>query len=491
MLNTTINNNSFALKADKQYGMIFYSALGDSLGLGCEFMTAEMIKKYYKNKPFIHSEIIDDDHRSTWKKGEYTDDTEQMLILYSILGDFHDGKKGYEDLKTVSSKKLKLEFAKRLTNWRKNGGRGIGDGVRWVMEDKHFLTNPTLSAKNIWRRSLKSSAEDGAIMRTSICATVKDITTSLKCARAFAFTTHYDPRVIACTISLTYILHKILHTDIKFCEYNNFIYGLIEEAKQIGIKEIENHPYNKHACQRGYKNAINRYKRRFLSYFEEIDEIANLKLYKGDYRCHTRQPFKCALYALRKCAKLDLSKATTFEQIHSILFEIILSGGDADTNACVAASCMGALFGFSNIPTFWKTSLLNVDDILKVSRNSLLLSLDKSFFIIDNIKFYAEYDNSIYEYKNKEEKHIHKTFYFPYQNNSSIHFNFNINVTRPQQMTDEAEDYFLGKKFLIPMIYHPFLSNNCLLNFQDNFDSRIKFQFSETGTHLFSIQLFL
>ena len=38
--------------------------------------------------------------------------------------------------------------------------------------------------------------------------------------------------------------------------------------------------------------------------------------------------------------------------------KIVLSGGDADTNAAVAGAILGAKFGISQIPEEWKDDLL-------------------------------------------------------------------------------------------------------------------------------------
>ena len=38
--------------------------------------------------------------------------------------------------------------------------------------------------------------------------------------------------------------------------------------------------------------------------------------------------------------------------------KIVLSGGDADTNAAVAGAILGAKFGISQIPEAWRNGLL-------------------------------------------------------------------------------------------------------------------------------------
>ena len=41
------------------------------------------------------------------------------------------------------------------------------------------------------------------------------------------------------------------------------------------------------------------------------------------------------------------------------ILKIVLSGGDADTNAAVAGAILGAKFGINQIPEEWKSGLLH------------------------------------------------------------------------------------------------------------------------------------
>ena len=46
------------------------------------------------------------------------------------------------------------------------------------------------------------------------------------------------------------------------------------------------------------------------------------------------------------------------ERRHGNILKIILSGGDADTNAAVAGAILGAKFGIDQVPEEWKDGLL-------------------------------------------------------------------------------------------------------------------------------------
>ena len=45
------------------------------------------------------------------------------------------------------------------------------------------------------------------------------------------------------------------------------------------------------------------------------------------------------------------------ERRHGNILKIVLSGGDADTNAAVAGAILGAKFGICHIPEEWKDGL--------------------------------------------------------------------------------------------------------------------------------------
>ena len=56
-------------------------AIGDALGLATEFITKEEIAIHYPNGIKDYNDIYQDDHRSRWSKGSWTDDTDQFLCI--------------------------------------------------------------------------------------------------------------------------------------------------------------------------------------------------------------------------------------------------------------------------------------------------------------------------------------------------------------------------------------------------------------------------
>ena len=101
---------------EKAYGLFFGGALGDSIGLGTEFLTRDIIEKFYGDKYFKYSEFYPDEFRTWWKPGDWTDDTNQMIIICKIIKNY-----GIKVLKNKTDKEIQCIFAQHLTHWRSSG----------------------------------------------------------------------------------------------------------------------------------------------------------------------------------------------------------------------------------------------------------------------------------------------------------------------------------------------------------------------------------
>lgn len=322
-----MSNSSNLPYYEKSYGLFAGGALGDSIGLGTEFLTRETVKNFYGDKYFKYSEFYPDEFRKWWTPGDWTDDTNQMIVICKIIN-----RLGIKRLRELPDKEIQCIFAKDLRSWRSSGhpelgqtsGVGVGTGVRWVMDEPCFLENPQLAAKNVWENTMNSLCEDGCIMRTSFLGLIPlELDFVIRLTRIFCMTTHYHPKALACCVAVVAMVYKIA---ILNCQH---IEEIIEFGKTVALGEMEKHL--------DYKV---KYKNSFLKYFKH-QHLEDMKLDYGPYMSHVKKPFKTTLWALRNYAKSSWKET---------IFNIIRMGGDADTNACVAGSVLGCLMGYRNLP---------------------------------------------------------------------------------------------------------------------------------------------
>jgi len=218
---------------DKIRGLVFGAALGDAFGLATEFMDKNEAKKEYGKGeiqfgtrgtiPFRR-----DSHRSRWVEGDWTDDTDQLLL---ILLSFAEGKS--------TTEADYLDFAKRLKNWAINGfeefgdygGFGIGFTVLSCLNSPDFLRAPHNASQKIWEENGKNLAANGAIMRTSILGVPsfwdEDVVkqNSINIARV----THADGRAVASAVAASLFVSRIISEGNSILKEKEKLINHIEE----------------------------------------------------------------------------------------------------------------------------------------------------------------------------------------------------------------------------------------------------------------------
>lgn len=300
------------INLDKVRSCIWGGAISDAIGLGTEFMTREQVNNNYKNRPYKYDDIVQDDHRTSWVKSDWSDDTDQSIVLMNTV---------------MSSTDYTTTFAKLLTDWRRNGikelgdkcgGVGLGKPVAWVMNEECFVKDPKRAAKNVW--DLSEYTENGSIMRQNVLGTMnRSLREVIDASVEFCLTTHADPRVVGSCVFTVVVVYHFIRDELD-------IDLVMDTAKKKSIDEMKKLDY----CTQCHIDKFN-------SFFIDIDDISILNLDKPQVRSTIKQTFRCLLYTLQK-----LKKGRTFIDI---IWDIVLQGGDADTNACVAGGVMGAYFG--------------------------------------------------------------------------------------------------------------------------------------------------
>lgn len=293
---------------DKIKGVIYGQAIGDALGLGAEFLTKNQVQQFYPFSLTDYDQIIQDGHRSRWEKGEWTDDTDQMICIFNSILD-----KRAVDIRDI---------AKNLHEWATNGGRGIGNTIFAVLSSDNFLKDPHSAAYTIWAKSGKTLAANGGAMRTSILGVweYQDIQRVRENASNVCKITHADPRCVATCVAIdeaiAYLLQGETNVDSIYEKTMAYAISIDEKSKEYFT----------------------------LAKFGSIEQ---LELNQKDAIGYTYKALAVAFWALRQ---------DSFEEG---VVRVINEGGDADTNGAVAGAVLGAKLGFQQIPQRWIQGLKN------------------------------------------------------------------------------------------------------------------------------------
>lgn len=297
-------------KYDKLKGVLYGQAIGDALGLATEFMDdAEMAQKYPRGVN-DYSDIYQDAHRSRWKVGEWTDDTDMMLCIANAV---------------IEDKGVNLShIAKNFKVWADGEPLGIGNNTYKVLSFGDYVEKPFDAAKLVWEMSKKQSAANGGLMRTSVVGLFPKAVE--QCAVDICRLTHYDPRCVGSCVIVSSLIHSLVY-DFEPLTYHQ-------------ILDIAN------------------------KYDERIAEYVDLSL-NADIRALELQDGKSMGYTLKTLAASLWAywNASSFEEG---LLAVVNAGGDADTNAAVACAVLGAKFGFESIPKGYVDGLIHREELDKV-----------------------------------------------------------------------------------------------------------------------------
>lgn len=290
-------------------GVFFGQAIGDALGLATEFMSKVEVQQHYPNGVNNYQDIIQDEHRVRWQAGDWTDDTDQWLcILESIL----------EHNQIIST-----DIAIKFYNWMTNGGMGVGTTTYRVLSLPQYVEFPHKGAELVWKMKGKNIAPNGALMRNSIVCLFQyqELDQVLQNCETVAKLTHFDPRCIdSCKVMAHLIIGELKGNPIQL----NDLATLLSE-----------------------------YDPRISEYILPLKyDISILMLDEPRSVGYTLKALAAGLWAY--------FYADSFEEG---LKAVVMEGGDADTNGCIAGSMLGAKFGYDMIPQRLVTSLNQVDKL--------------------------------------------------------------------------------------------------------------------------------
>lgn len=293
---------------EKIYGVLFGQAIGDALGLAAEGMSRDQVAATYPNGVNDYTDIVQDEFRSRWPRGAWTDDTDQMLCILDSLLD-----KGTVD---------PHDIAARFLRWFRLGGQGIGRHTYNVLRMPQYEQHPYEAAEFIWRFGREKSAPNGALMRTCVLGiwdyrNEADVRTNTE---RVCRLTHADPRCVGSCVLVTHIIACELFGK-AVCE---------EELVRLGSEYA---PEIEEFVRLGFQ-----------------PDLSQLNLDDGASKGYTLRTLAAGLWAY--------SFGTDFR---TALQAIVAAGGDTDTNGAVAGALLGARMGYAALPEAWVQGLLDRD----------------------------------------------------------------------------------------------------------------------------------
>lgn len=371
------------------WATIYGQCVGDALGLLTEFMTKEEAKKYYGKKPkmLLYSQKVPDFHRGRWKDGDWTDDTDQMiLILHSIL--FNKGQV------------IATDYARRIHRWMKTGfpdlgdlgGMGLGQTTARVLHHPEFKNKPHDCSYEVWDKSQRNVAPNGAVMRTSLLGLHQwqDLETVVRNTLEICKVTHHDPRCQASSIAVSVAIALMLqHTNKETANGN--------KNKPVDVTAVIKQAYDSAS-----QVLTTEEEKKDLWWYMNCTKLKQLMLCEAGKIGYTYKCLGTGFWALKQ---KDFQKA---------MIKVVMEAGDADTNGAVAGALLACKLGLSAIPQPWVDDLLHrdwlmsyVDRFLKLQAE-MCLPLDQRSSSDDlDIEKLLEEDRK----RNKEREEEHKRQY--------------------------------------------------------------------------------
>lgn len=300
---------------DKISGILFGQAIGDALGLATEGMSREQAAAAYPNGVNDYAEIVQDDFRRRWQRGEWTDDTNQMLcILDSLL----------ENKAVVPN-----DIAERFVGWFRNDGRGIGRHTYNILRMPQYARNPFAASEFFWEFGHRRSAANGALMRTCVTGiwNFSDEAAVYANTEQICRLTHFDPRCVGSCVIVAHIIRCAL-VGKPVSESDLLALGARYAPEIEGFVRVGFQPNS-----------------------------AELQLDDSETAGYTLRTLAAGLWAY--------NFGTDFR---SAIQAIIAGGGDADTNCAVAGALLGARMGYAAIPEEWVHGLLRGDELAEKAR---------------------------------------------------------------------------------------------------------------------------
>lgn len=285
---------------EKIKGMMLGYALGDALGIGTEFMTRREVERYYPDGLHSFSQIIRDAHRSQWPRGNWSNDTEMLIVLAESV----DEAKGIDI----------LNYAAKLGEWVKKEPVDLVPVYRCVLSDPQWVAKPLTTCRKVWKEQNLVEASNEALYRALITGVVSG-ENLLEETRLMVEITHIDNRCIATAVVIARMAQSLMW-----------------EGKPASPEEL-----------RQLADVIDHRTVQYITAAEEAADISELNLDDDETIWYTRKTMAAVLWAIWHC-----------DSPRQILHTLVHCGGDADTNAALGMGLAGLRYGAQALPDIVK-----------------------------------------------------------------------------------------------------------------------------------------
>ncbi|KAK4184415.1 ADP-ribosylglycohydrolase [Podospora australis] len=306
-----------------------------------------------------------DRHRAPKQLCHWTDDTDHALLL--LLSFLYTATTATDSLDPLPTQQ---DLARRLRVWCSGGLRvldtlplGLGRLVGTVVATKGFDVDPVGISTKYWEETGRKIAPNGSLMRThplGVMTIFRQEEEAFHIAAELSRVTHVDPRcVISCIIGAG-LVRLVARGEV---ESEEDVDGLIRRAVAWteGWYQIR---YEIDDLTTGERE-LNRDELYLDELFNHIDG-ADLDALKSDDTPAIGYVYKClgsgvALLrqAIRRTKEIQGSLLDLVEMFEQLITDLIMRGGDADTNASFAGALLGGYLGYTALPDHWKHGLLH------------------------------------------------------------------------------------------------------------------------------------
>lgn len=306
---------------DKIRGAVVGLAYGDSLGIGAEFMTRHEVESYYPEGLRRFDQIIRDAHRSQWKRGEWTNDTElTTLLLESIIE-----SEGF----------VPYNLCKKFQDWYAEEERDIAPYLRLYCTNREWPENPVHVAHVLWHSSGLAEASNETLHRgivTGLTSKSKELNEN---TRRVVLMTHDDSRCVSTTMIISHAIRDALTDKVSDID------SLLSISNSLDSRVT---PYLMKARE---------------------GDIASMEIDDHDTQSWTRKGMAAALWGLWH-----------HDNAPDTIHKVIDLGGDANTNALIAGALAGLKYGYDALPEE-KEKIIGIDHLISLS-DTLAEYIDKN-----------------------------------------------------------------------------------------------------------------